>query len=51
MWSAACALVKGFMDGKGVDLRFNVNEELEDELLSIGRKLFATFEDFYCCQL
>ena len=51
------ALVKGFMDGKGVDLSWgseiaeNVNEQLDDEMLSIGQKLFATFEDFYCCRL
>ena len=41
------ALVKGFMDGRGVDLMLhlevaeNVNEGLGDEMLSIGQMLFT----------
>ena len=41
------ALVKGFMDGRGVDLMLhlevaeNVNEGLGDEMLRIGQMLFT----------
>ena len=50
MWSAACALVKGFMDGKGVDLVKMLTRSWGMRCFELVESYSQHFKIFYCCQ-